>query len=125
MDPNNQVIVVADVSRNVLKLSFTGEIRAIEMSQYEEEIARALPSLRPGFSLLTDFTEMVSMELECIPYLERTMDTFRNSGVKLVVRIIPDRAKDIGIGILSLFHYPHGIRIVTTESQDEAHRVFP
>jgi len=125
MDTKNQVDVVADVSQNALKLSFTGEIRATEMSRYETEVAHALPSLHPGFSLLTDFTEMTSMELTCVPYIERTMDAFRNSGVKLIVRIIPDRSKDIGIGILSLFHYPRGIRIVTTETRDEARHVLP
>lgn len=125
MTPSNQVAVEVDVSRNVVRLHFVGEIRAADMPRYADEIARALKSVREGFTLLTDLTDLTKMELGCVPHLEQTMDLARNSGVKLVVRIIPDRSKDIGMSILSLFHYPRNLRIVTTETRAEAAKVLP
>ena len=44
-------------------------------------------------------------------------------GVSLVVRVIPDPAKDIGMNILSLFHYRHRPRSVTCASMEEAARL--
>jgi hypothetical protein len=123
MDIGSRIEVMADVSRNCVKLSFAGMISSSDIERYESEIARALSSLRPGFSLLTDFTELTSMEMGCVPAMERTMDLMRSKGVKLVVRVIPDQAKDIGMNIMSLFHYPHGLKIVTTETRDEAAKI--
>jgi hypothetical protein len=40
----------------------------------------------------------------------------------MVVRVIPDPHKDIGLNILSLFHYRRGVRIVTCETLEEAMR---
>lgn len=125
MTPDHQVAVEVDVSRNVVRLHFVGVIRAADMPRYAEEIARALKSVRPGFTLLTDLTDLEQMELGCVPPLEQTMDLARSSGVQLVVRIIPDRSKDIGMSIMSLFHYPRDLRIVTTETRAEAAQVLP
>jgi hypothetical protein len=123
MNTQDNLGVVVDVSRNIVKTSYTGTIRAADMSRYEIEIERALQLVHPGFTLLTDFTELTSMELGCEPFMRRTMDMVRTAGVALVVRIIPDPSKDIGLGIMSLFHYPHGLKIVTTESRDEAAKI--
>jgi hypothetical protein len=48
------------------------------------------------------------------------MDACNRAGVQKVVRIIPEPEKDIGFGIMSLFHYRRGVQIVTCESADEA-----
>ena len=40
----------------------------------------------------------------------------------MVVRVIPDPYKDIGLNIVSLFHYPRRVRIVTCETLEEAMR---
>ena len=124
MGSEDQIEVMADLPQNVLRLSFVGRISASVMVRHEGEIVRVLRSLPPGFSLLTDYTDMTSMDLDCVPYIDRNMDSFRDSGVALVVRIIPDRAKDIGLGIMSRFHYPPGLKIITTDTRDEAERVF-
>jgi hypothetical protein len=39
------------------------------------------------------------------------------------VRVIPDSRKDIGLNIMSLFHYRRGVRIVTCETLAEAHTI--
>ena len=45
-------------------------------------------------------------------------------GVAEVVRVIPDPQKDIGLNILSVFHYSRRVRIVTCESLAEAEELF-
>jgi hypothetical protein len=62
------------------------------------------------------------MELLCVSHIERTMDRIRTQGVARIVRIIPDPRKDIGFNIMSLFHYPEGLQIITCENQAEAER---
>ena len=41
-------------------------------------------------------------------------------GVAKIVRVIPDPKKDIGLNILSVFHYPRRIQIITCETRKEA-----
>jgi len=36
------------------------------------------------------------------------------------VRVIPDASKDIGLDILSIFHYRHRPRVVTCKNMAEA-----
>jgi hypothetical protein len=42
--------------------------------------------------------------------------------VETVVRVIPDPHKDIGLNIMSLFHYRRRVRIITCETLAEALR---
>jgi hypothetical protein len=51
------------------------------------------------------------------------MDLLNQHGVAMIVRVIPDPHKDIGLNILSLFHYRRGIRIVTCKTMEEARTV--
>jgi hypothetical protein len=50
------------------------------------------------------------------------MELFHGHGVKLIVRIIPDPKRDIGFNIMSLFHYPRTVHIVTVTTAEEAAR---
>jgi hypothetical protein len=62
------------------------------------------------------------MDLDCVPHLARIMDLSRARGVGTVVRIIPDRDKDIGFNILSIIHYRRDVQIITCETPAEAER---
>ena len=114
------VHVAADPARNLLQLSFTGGIGLTEIEYYEKTVEEALAKMPSEFHLVTDLTDLQSMEILCVPYIERTMDRIRRRGVARIVRIIPDPHKDIGFNIMSLFHYPHGLMILTCANQDEA-----
>ena len=52
--------------------------------------------------------------------LGRMMELLDRRGLEMVVRVIPDPAKDIGFNILSIFHYPHHPQIVTCGTMMEA-----
>jgi hypothetical protein len=69
--------------------------------------------LGPGFRLLTDLSRLESMDLDCAKELGAFMEFIDRSGVSLVVRVIPDPKKDIGLNILTIFHYRHHPRFVS------------
>ncbi len=117
-----RILVEADPARNLLQLSFIGDIGLEEIEYYEKAVESILATMPPKFHLLTDLTDLQSMDLVCVPYIERTMDRLHGHGVAQIVRVIPDRRKDIGFNIMSLFHYPSGIVIITCENKAEAER---
>ena len=51
------------------------------------------------------------------------MKLIDQSGVDMVVRVIPDPKKDIGLNILTIFHYRKHPRIVTCEKMRQAAEV--
>lgn len=120
MIEKNRALVTVDPARNLVRFSFAGDIGAKEIKLYEKSIEEALATVPRGFFLLADLTDLNSMDLLCVPYISRTMDRFRRHGVARIVRIIPDHRKDIGFSILSLFHYPRGLLIVTCDTRAEA-----
>jgi hypothetical protein len=112
--------VEIDIPRNVVFTRAYGTITAVEMQEGAAQAERVLGQLRPGFSVLADMTALDLMELECVPHLTRMMDLFKASGVALVVRVMPDLHKDIGLNILSLIHYRGEVRIITCATLAEA-----
>jgi hypothetical protein len=116
----NQVLVLADPARNRVEIVFRGVIAAAEMRQYEEDVRGAIGQVRAEFHLLTDLSALTSMDAGCIPHMERSMDTINRGGVGRIVRVIPHTSKDIGLSIMSLFHYRHGLRIITCLTREEA-----
>ena len=115
--------VEADKSKNLLKISYAQHVGPEDTEHVEKNAPPLLADLRPGFSLLTDLSGLESMDLACVPYIRRMMDLCNKKGVELVVRVIPDPHKDIGLNILSLFHYRRRVRIVTCETRAEAMKV--
>jgi hypothetical protein len=90
-----------------------------ETHAWREKIGAVLGQLRPGFKLLADFTFMESMDYACAPDVEYAMDLCNEAGVAKVVRVIPDPRLDIGMSIMSLFHYPRSVSIITCQSMQE------
>jgi len=111
-----------DASTNRLTINFFGLIDGPKMKECLDHFHGVVPQLRPQFSLLTDLSGLLSMDLSCLPYLEMIMDLCRENGVATIVRVVPHPARDIGFNILSKFHYPSTVRIITCESLTEAQR---
>jgi len=120
MPKNNTILVTVDTVRNIVRLSFVGDIGVEESRSHEKAISDAIAAARPGFFLLTDLSELTSMDVDCMSSIIRTMEAARSRGIARVVRVIPDISKDIGFNIMSLFHYPHGVQIITCENQTAA-----
>ncbi|MEO6001903.1 MAG: hypothetical protein ABIZ04_00290 [Opitutus sp.] len=120
MSASTPVQITADGQRNILRITFAGNVTSADLIQYRADSMKALEALRPEFTLCVDLTDLVNMDFDCVPYIEQNMELVRDHGVKLVVRIIPDRTKDIGLSIMSLFHYRRGLKMLTVETRAEA-----
>jgi hypothetical protein len=114
--------VEADKSRNLLTISYSQRVGPDEIKACATEVEAALPELTPGFRLLTDLTRLESMERSCIPVIRQIMDVLNKLGITQVVRVIPDPSKDVGLNIMSLFHYRRDVSIVTCQTLEEALR---
>jgi hypothetical protein len=111
-----------DATRNLLRIRYSGHVAAAEMKAGAEDLKGLLPQLKKGFTLVADLSGLDSMELDCVPYLTGIMDTLKARGVSMIVRIIPDPHKDIGLNILTIVHYRRGVRVATCRDAAEAER---
>jgi hypothetical protein len=82
-----------------------------------------LADLPDGFRMLADLSGLEFMDVACADIIGKTMELMDRHGVAMVVRVIPDPAKDIGLNIISIFHYPNRPRIVTCQTMAEAGRL--
>jgi hypothetical protein len=114
------LLVTANQSKQLLYLSFIGTVRPEDFAGGRADMAAQLAALAPGFHYLVDLTHLEFMGLECMTELGGLMELIGKSGVGLVVRVIPDPSKDIGMNILTVFHYPHKLRVVTCQNLAEA-----
>jgi len=112
--------VEADKARKLLEIAFAGKVNAAAAKQCVDRVELLLTGLESGFTLLNDLSGLGQMDVSCAPHLERSMELCKKAGVVRVVRIIPDPHKDIGLSILSIFHYPRRIKIITCETREEA-----
>ena len=112
-----------DKPGRLLRVAYAGRIGPEETARCAAEVERLLEELQPGFRLLTDLSGLESMDLACVPHIKKMMDFSNKKGVEIVVRVIPDPQKDIGLKILSLFHYRRRVRIVTCQTLAEALKV--
>ena len=112
-----------DESKSLLLVVFAKHVGLEEARFYPEKIELLLTRLQPGFRLLADLSNLESMDFSCAPHIRRVMDLCNEKGVTMVVRIIPDPRRDIGLRVMSYFHYSHDVHIVTCENMEEANRV--
>jgi len=108
-----------DQPKNLLTFAFSGKVTKSETSRWKGELPALLSQLKSGFKLLSDFSGVESFELGCAPDIEVVMDMLNKAGIVKVVRIIVHPQQDIGLSIMSLFHYRRCVSIVTCETLEE------
>ena len=111
-----------DKSKNLLKMVFAQRVTTEETHRWKQKLTTLLGDLKPGFRLLTDLSKLESMDIACAPDIEWSMDTLDKAGISKVVRVIPDPRLDIGLNIMSAFHYRRCLTIVTCETLEEGLR---
>ncbi|MFA6561440.1 MAG: STAS domain-containing protein [Verrucomicrobiia bacterium] len=117
--------ITLDAAARLFTISWTGHVDPEEAQCCHEEIQQHLSNIKPGFRMLTDLSDLESMDFTCSTQIDRMMDLFNKCGVETIVRVIPNPRKDIGFSIMSLFHYSHGVHIVTCKTMEEAKRILP
>jgi len=118
------VTVSIDESKNLLTVGFAQHVGLEEAMLYPQKVEPALARLQPDFKLLVDLSNLDSMDFSCAAYIDQVMDLCNQKGVATVVRVIPDPHKDIGLHVMSHFHYSRDVHIITCENMAEARRVF-
>ena len=117
------IFLAANKLLRLMYCKHVGTVTGDEFRAREEELQALMTELGPGFRFLTDLSELQSMDKSYPEELARVMDELKAGGIKMVVRIIPDPRKDIGLNILSVFHYGRAVRTVTCKDFAEAMRV--
>jgi hypothetical protein len=116
-------LATTNKAKRLLLLSYIGHVRAEELRQGLEEASAVMVDLSPGFRVLADFGKMDSMDTDAAPEIGKLMEDVEKRGVAMVVRVIPDPTKDIGMNILASIHYKRPVEMVTCETMVEAVRV--
>jgi anti-anti-sigma regulatory factor len=112
-----------DAAANLLRIRLSGNVDAASMQACVDEVEKGISALKPSFRILTDLSGIQSMDTACIPKVKQLMDLCRSRGVQTVIRVIPNRSKDVGFSILSLFHYPpQKVNILTFATPAEAEK---
>ena len=115
--------VEADKSKRFLVISAAGHVTGEEVKEAARQVREIVEDVKPGFRVLTDFRWLDSMEPAAARHVAEIMDALAEKKVGLVVRVVPDPRKDIGLNILSQFHYGSDVRVATFESLAEALQV--
>ena len=114
--------VKADPAAGLMTFIFGQKVTAADAKKSADEIQPLLAEMQPNFRVLVDLSALESMDVHCAPFIARIMDQCNGRGVSKVVRVIPDPRKDIGLKILSLFHYNRDVRFVTCQNMEEARK---
>ena len=114
----------SNVPRKLLEIRYGGVVRAEDTEKGLEQLRASLAKLEAGFRVLVDLTELELMDVKCAPFVEKAMDLCNEKGASMVVRVVPDPHRDIGLQIMSVFHYRGDVRIITCQSLAEANEIF-
>jgi hypothetical protein len=112
--------VEADGARRVFVIAASGEVLASEVRQGAQELKGLLQDATPGFAVLADFRGLEAMQPETAQQIGAVMDQFAEKEVAMVIRVIPDRYKDVGLNILSQFHYSPAVEVASVTTLAEA-----
>src|SRR4029077_6665631 len=112
--------VELDRSKRLLVISALQRVTAQEVKAVAKRVRDVLQDVAPGFRVLVDFRWLESMDSAAAPHLAEIMDTLTEKGVSSVARVLSDPHKDIGLNILSQFHYGPQVQIATFETLADA-----
>ncbi len=112
--------VELDRSKRVLVISGVQRVTAEQAKLAARRVRELLQDVAPGFRVLADYRWLESMDSAAARHVAEIMDTLAEKGVASVTRVVPDPHKDIGLNILSQFHYGPEIKIATFETLADA-----
>ena len=112
--------VELDQSKRLLVISAVQRVTAAEAKLAARRVRELLQDVVPGFRVLADYLWLDSMDSAAARHIAEIMDALAEKGLASVTRVIPDPHKDIGLNILSQFHYGPEIKIATFETLADA-----
>jgi hypothetical protein len=112
--------VEIDRSKRLLVISALQRVTAEQAKLVAKEVRDLLRDVAPGFRVLADFRWLESMDSAAARHVADIMDALAEKRVASVTRVMPDPHKDIGLNILSQFHYGPEIQLATFETLADA-----
>ena|SRR5215831_16360125 len=112
--------VEIDRSKRLVVISAVQQVTEEQVRRTAQELREILGDVQSGFRVLADYRWLESMDSGAARYVAEIMDALAEKGVTSVTRVIPDPHKDIGLNILSQFHYGPEIGISTFETLADA-----
>ena len=112
--------VELDRSKRLLVISAAQKVTANDAKMVAQRIREVLQDVAPGFRVLADFRHLQSMDPAAAQHIAKIMDALAEKQVTSVTRVMPDPHKDIGLNILSQFHYGPNVTIATFETLADA-----
>ena len=112
--------VELDRSKRLLVISAAQRVTAEQAKLAAQRVRELLHDVVPGFRVLADYRWLDSMDPAAARHIAEIMDAIAERRAVSVTRVIPDPHKDIGLNILSQFHYGPEIEITTFETLADA-----
>jgi anti-anti-sigma regulatory factor len=112
--------VELDRSKRLLVISAAQRVTAEETRQAAQRVLELLRDVTPGFRVLADLRWLESMDSATARDIAQMMDVIAEKQVASVTRVMRDSHKDVGLNILSQFHYGPEVQIATFETLADA-----
>src|SRR5215831_14454966 len=112
--------VELDRSQRFLVISAAQRVTAEQAKLAAQRVRELVHDVAPGFRVLVDFRWLDSMDPGTAHHIADIMDVLAEKGVTSVTRVMPDPHKDIGLNILSQFHYGPEIQLATFQTLADA-----
>ena len=112
--------VELDQSKRLLVISAAQRVTAQQVKAVAERVHELLQGVGPGVRVLVDFRWLDSMDSAAAHPCRQNYGNAYEKGVASVARVMPDPHKDVGLNILSQFHYGPEIAITTYETLADA-----
>jgi hypothetical protein len=114
------IFASVDNSGHVLTITYGRRVGRAETRAALRTLEELAPRLKPGFILLSDLTMLDSMEEDCAEDIGAMAEVLDRHGIATIVRVIPDPTKDIGLNIISMFHFHLPVKVHTRDNLAEA-----
>ncbi len=112
--------ISSNSEKGLLYANFKGLVEPEHIHRLNQVLPDLLRPLPQDFTVLCDLSGMEVMDFACSSLVAEVMQKIALAGVARVIRVIPDPRKDIGFGILSIFHYPSRIIVNHFNCLEEA-----
>ena len=109
-------VVELDQSKRLLVISAAQSVTAERARQAADQVRELLQGVTPGFRVLADYRWLESMQPATARHVAEIMDALAEKQGASVTRVMPDPHKDIGLNILSQFHYGPEVKVATFQT---------
>lgn len=109
-----------DESLNAFLIHYKGDVTAQHAEELYSNLLALIPQQKKGFRVLVDLSNATSVSPGITEALNKIMDLLNIQGVKEIIRIVPDPMYDVGLNIMSAFHYSKEVKLLTLTSRKEA-----